>query len=133
VWHVALPLLVGGLCIPIALYLGNPIAAMTAVTVCAVGVNCAVATFWTLPSNFLSGVAAAGGIALINSLGNVSGFAAPYVTGALRDLTGTQRAGLWLVGLVMLVAVVAVLVLRAAPRGTVDSDVSTRSGDAVTS
>lgn len=133
VWHVSLPLLVGGLCIPIALYLGNPIAAMTAVTVCAVGVNCAVSTFWTLPSNFLSGVAAAGGIALINSLGNVSGFAAPYITGALRDLTGTQRAGLWLVGVVMLVAVVAVLLLRAAPTPNVDTDVSGRSREQATS
>ncbi|WP_280264498.1 MFS transporter [Nocardia wallacei] len=111
-WHVALPAILGGLAIPVALYLGNPFAAMTAVTVCAVGVMAALPTFWALPSTFLSGAAAAGGIALINSLGNVSGFAAPYITGWLKDLTGTQRAGLWVVGVYMVVAGVATLALR---------------------
>jgi MFS family permease len=121
VWHVAVPMLLGGASIPIALYLGNPFAAMAAVTVCAVGVCAALPTFWALPSNFLSGAAAAGGIALINSLGNVSGFAAPYITGALRDVTGSQRAGLWVVGLVMVAAAVLVILLRAAPRERIDS------------
>jgi len=111
-WHVALPALAGGLAIPVALYLGNPFAAMIAVTVCAVGVLAALPTFWALPSTFLSGAAAAGGIALINSIGNVSGFVAPYVTGALKDLTGTQRAGLWVVGLAMIGSAVGVLALR---------------------
>lgn len=116
VWHVAVPMLLGGVSIPVALYLGNPVAAMVAVTVCAVGVCAALPTFWALPSNFLSGAAAAGGIALINSLGNISGFAAPYVTGALHDLTGSQRTGLWVVGIVMLVAAALVISLRATPR-----------------
>ncbi|MBE9374688.1 MFS transporter [Saccharopolyspora sp. HNM0983] len=116
VWHVALPMLVGGVSIPIALYLGNPYAAMAAVTVCAIGVCAALPTFWALPSNFLAGAAAAGGIALINSLGNVSGFAAPYVTGVLTDLTGTENAGMWVVGAVMIAAALVVVYLRATPR-----------------
>ncbi|MCP3799416.1 MFS transporter [Allokutzneria sp. A3M-2-11 16] len=111
-WHVALPALVGGLAIPVALYLGNPVAAMVAVTVCAVGVCSAMPTFWALPTTFLSGVAAAGAIGLINSLGNLSGFAAPYITGALADLTGTQRAGMWVVGGAMVLSAVVVLALR---------------------
>ncbi|WP_107655083.1 MFS transporter [Nocardia suismassiliense] len=110
-WHVALPALLGGLAIPVALYLGNPLAAMIAVTVCAVGVLAALPTFWALPSAFLTGAAAAGGIALINSIGNFSGFAAPYITGALRDWTGSQRAGLWVVGVAMIGSAVGVLVL----------------------
>ncbi|WP_194835142.1 MFS transporter [Nocardia sp. XZ_19_369] len=110
-WHVALPALLGGLAIPVALYLGNPLAAMVAVTVCAVGVLAALPTFWALPSTFLTGAAAAGGIALINSIGNFSGFAAPYITGALRDWTGSQRAGLWVVGVAMIGSAVGVLVL----------------------
>ncbi|WP_280409501.1 MFS transporter [Nocardia brasiliensis] len=110
-WHVALPALVGGLAIPVALYLGNPFAAMAAVTVCAVGVLAALPTFWALPSTFLSGAAAAAGIALINSIGNISGFAAPYITGWLKDWTGTQRAGLWVVGACMIASAVGVLYL----------------------
>ncbi|MGW4716655.1 MFS transporter [Nocardia sp. NPDC004260] len=111
-WHVALPALLGGLAIPVALYLGDPFAAMVAVTVCAVGVLAALPTFWALPGTFLSGAAAAGGIALINSVGNVSGFVAPYVTGGLKDVTGSQRAGLWVVGLCMIAAAAGVMTLR---------------------
>jgi nitrate/nitrite transporter NarK len=116
VWHVALPMLLGGVSIPIALYLGNPFMAMVAVTICAVGVCAALPTFWALPSNFLAGAAAAGGIALINSLGNISGFAAPYITGALADVTGSQRSGLWVVGVVMIAAAFTVIALRAVPK-----------------
>ncbi len=115
-WHVALPMIVGGVAIPVALYLGNPYAAMVAVTICAVGVCAALPTFWALPSTFLSGAAAAGGIALINSLGNISGFAAPYVTGWLRDLTGSQRTGLWVVGACMVAGALVALVLGARPK-----------------
>ncbi|WP_408639310.1 MFS transporter [Nocardia yamanashiensis] len=123
-WHVALPALAGGLAIPVTLYLGNPFAAMVAVTVCAVGVLAALPTFWALPSTFLSGAAAAGGIALINSIGNISGFAAPYITGWLKDWTGTQKAGLWVVGFAMVGSAVGVLLLW---RGTRSSGVGARA------
>lgn len=106
----AVPMAVGGVAVPVALYLHDPWSAMAAVTICAVGVCAALPAFWPLPSTFLTGAAAAGGIALINSLGNVSGFAAPYITGALGDLTGSQRTGLWLVGIVMVLGAIAALV-----------------------
>ena len=98
VWHVAIPLLMGGLAIPVALYLRHPIAVMVPVTIAAMGIFAALPVFWALPSRFLAGAAAAGGIGLINSLGNLGGFAAPYATGALNDLTGTNKAGMWAVG-----------------------------------
>jgi MFS family permease len=109
--YVAVPALVGGIAIPIALYLSSPWLAMIAVTVCAVGVCAALAPFWALPARFLTGAAAAGGIALVNSLGNISGFVAPYVTGWLADLTGTQRAGLWVVGVAMVAAAAVAVVV----------------------
>jgi nitrate/nitrite transporter NarK len=125
VWHVALPMLVGGVTIPVALYLGSPVAVMAAVTITAVCICCALPTFWALPSAFLAGAAAAGGIALINSLGNLSGFAAPYITGGLQDLTGSQRTGLWVVGGCMVAGAVVALVLRAAPAKNPTSDALT--------
>ncbi|WP_020639133.1 MFS transporter [Amycolatopsis balhimycina] len=126
-WHVALPMLIGGIAIPIALYLGNPYAAMAAVTVCAVGVCAALPTFWALPSSFLAGSAAAGGIALINSLGNVSGFAAPYITGWLRDLTGSQRTGLWVVGACMVAGALLAIALGTKLKSREPSAVTTES------
>ncbi len=115
VWHVALPLLLGGLAIPMALYLRHPIAVMALVTVAAVGIFSALPVFWALPSRFLTGAAAAGGIGLINSVGNLGGFAAPYATGALADLTGTNRAGMWVVGAIMVLGAGLVVWLRATP------------------
>jgi ACS family tartrate transporter-like MFS transporter len=126
VWHVAAPTLLGAVSIPVALYLGSPLAVMVAVSITAIGIFGALPVFWTLPSAFLAGAGAAGGIALINSLGNLSGFAAPYITGALSDATGSNRAGLWVVGITMLVGALVVLALRAAP--PVDADAPTTAG-----
>lgn len=116
VWHMALPAIVGGIAIPIALYLHSPFTTMIAVTICAMGICAALPTFWPLPTTFLTGAAAAGGIALINSLGNLAGFVGPYVTGALADLTGSERAGLWVVGGFMVASGVVAVALRSAPQ-----------------
>ena len=116
VWHVAVPLLLGGIAIPIALYLRHPAAVMVPVVIAAIGIYSALPVFWALPSRFLTGAAAAGGIGLINSLGNLGGFAAPYATGALEDLTGNNRAGMWAVGAIMVLCAGLVVALRAAPQ-----------------
>lgn len=123
VWHVAAPTVLAAVSIPVALYLGSPFAVMVAVSVTAIGIFAALPVFWSLPSAFLAGAGAAGGIALINSLGNLSGFAAPYITGALSDSTGSNKAGLWVVGAAMMIAAVLTLVLKTTPRPD-DGDVS---------
>jgi len=115
VWHVAIPLFVGGLAIPVALYMHHPIAVMALVVIAAMGIYAVLPVFWALPSRFLAGVAAAGGIGLINSVGNLGGFAAPYATGALADLTGTNKAGMWAVGMIMMLGGALVVWLRATP------------------
>ncbi|QDP97803.1 MFS transporter [Microlunatus elymi] len=116
VWHMAIPAIIGGIAIPIALYLQSPFTTMIAVTICAMGICAALPSFWPLPTTFLTGAAAAGGIALINALGNLAGFAGPYITGWLTDLTGSERAGLWVVGAVMVAAGIVAVLLRAAPK-----------------
>ncbi len=115
VWHVAIPLLLGGLAIPVALYLRHPVAVMVPVVIAAMGIFAALPVFWALPSRFLTGAAAAAGIGLINSLGNLGGFAAPYATGALEDLTGTNKAGMWAVGVLLVLGSILVVWLRANP------------------
>lgn len=118
VWHVAIPAIVGGVCIPLALYMSNPYLAMVAITVTTCSIMCALPVFWALPSTFLTGTAAAGGIALINSLGNVSGFGGPCVTGWLTGLTGDAHAALWVVGAFSLASAGAVIFLGSAPAPT---------------
>jgi MFS transporter, ACS family, tartrate transporter len=112
VWHVALPMILAAVSIPVALYMNSPMAAMAVITLTAVGVFSTLPVFWYLPSSFLTGSAAAAGIALVNTLGATSGFAAPYVTGWLLDLTGSPRAGLWVVGVLMLLAATLLLAMR---------------------
>jgi MFS family permease len=94
VWHVACPLVVGGLSLIGAASLGNPVLAAFAITICAMGMFAANATFWTLPTGFLTGSAAAGGIALINSIGGLGGFVGPYAIGWIKDATGEITLGL---------------------------------------
>lgn len=119
VWHVAIPMGLGGLGIPVALYLDSPLLVMIPVSIAAMGVFSAIPSFWALPAQFLTGAAAAGGIGLINLVGNLGGFAAPYATGALNQFTGSDKAGMWAVGVFMVISAVVVVVLRATPdRGT---------------
>ena len=73
VWHVVCPAVVSGLSLIAAAYLGNPVLAAVALTICAMGIYAAHAIFWTLPTGFLTGSAAAGGIALVNSIGTLGG------------------------------------------------------------
>jgi sugar phosphate permease len=58
------------------------------------GINGARALFWTIPPRFLTGMAAAGGLAFINSIGTAGGFVGPFVMGWLTQLTGSFSAGL---------------------------------------
>jgi ACS family tartrate transporter-like MFS transporter len=94
VWHVAGPAIVGGLSLIAAAYLSSPTLAAIALVVCAMSTYAAAPTFWTLPTAFLTGSAAAGGIALINSIGNLGGFVGPYVIGWIKDATGATSLGL---------------------------------------
>ena len=94
VWHVVCPLVVMGLSLIAAAYLGNPVLAAVALIICTMGTWAALPIFWTLPTGFLTGSAAAGGIALINSIGNLGGFVGPYAIGWIKDATGETTLGL---------------------------------------
>jgi len=69
----------------------------------------AIALFWGLPGAFLQGAAAAAGIAIINSFGNLGGFAGPYLLGLLTTLFGSAQGGLMLLGGCLLVCAALML------------------------
>jgi MFS transporter, ACS family, tartrate transporter len=68
--------------------------AIAAMSIATIGLYGSKPAFWPVPSTFLAGTAAAGGIALVNSIGNLGGFAGPYVVGWIRDATHSYTAGL---------------------------------------
>ncbi|MFH8758648.1 MFS transporter [Streptomyces atroolivaceus] len=116
-WHIAGPAVVGGVSIPVALYMGSPAATVAVITVTACAIFAALPVFWSVPSQFLTGAAAAAGIALINTAGNVAGFAAGYVTGWLKDFSGAYYLPLFLVGAFMLMSAALMLWLANRSRG----------------
>nr|WP_207955921.1 MFS transporter [Rubrobacter marinus] len=91
---------------------GSPVVEMAALTIASLGIYGTLATFWSLPTAFLSGTAAAAGIALINSVGNLGGFVGPYAVGALSDATGSFYAGLLLLAAAVFAAGILALVVR---------------------
>jgi MFS transporter, ACS family, tartrate transporter len=92
----------GGLLVAAAT--GNSVWAIVGLTIAALGGYGALPTFWPLPTAFLSGTAAAGGIALVNSIGNLGGFTGPYVLGWLRETTNGFTAGLYFLAATALAA-----------------------------
>lgn len=95
------------------LLLHNALFALVALTVAAVGILAAFPVFWSIPAAFLAGTAAAGGIALINSIGNLAGFVAPYMIGSLKTSTGSLASGLYFVAaLEILASILVVLFIK---------------------
>jgi MFS family permease len=96
-WHLAVPAVLGGLgLIFSALWADNTYWAMAALSLATAGIISILPLFWSLPTAILGGVAAAAGIALINSLGNLAGFLSPYWVGWLKDTTASTDAGLFM-------------------------------------
>jgi MFS transporter, ACS family, tartrate transporter len=88
--------------------------AVAVMAVAAIGIYGAKPPFWPLPSTFLTGKAAAAGIALINSIGNLGGFVGPYAIGWIKDSTHSFEAGLYfLAGLTLLAAALTPIVVNA--------------------
>ena len=92
--HVGLALLIAALCVGGSTVVDSPVGKMILLTIAGFGIFGAQPCFWALPTTFLSGPAAAAGIAAVNSLGNLSGFFGPYVMGRIKDATGTYTIGL---------------------------------------
>ena len=86
--HVAIAYSVGAAGLIATSLMTDPVLTMTMLVVAAMGQSSTGPTFWTLPTAMLSGTAAAGGIALINALGNLGGFFGPYLFGLIKDATG---------------------------------------------
>jgi MFS family permease len=112
-WHIALPALTGAVSIPLALYMGSPTATVAVITITACSIFAALPNFWTLPTQFLTGASAAAAVALINTVGNVAGFSAGFVTGALKDYTGSYSVPMMVVGGLMLMSAVLMVALGA--------------------
>jgi ACS family tartrate transporter-like MFS transporter len=94
-WHAAIPLFVVGVALSLSIAASNHLVlAIAAFSIATMALYSFPSPFWVLPTIFLSGPSAAASIALINSAGNLGGFAGPYAIGYLADKTGSYTGGL---------------------------------------
>jgi ACS family tartrate transporter-like MFS transporter len=113
-WHliVAISLAALGLCA--AAWFNGTYWAVAAMSLAVVGVYGSRPTFWAMPSLFLTGAAAAAGIALINSIGNLGGYVGPFIVGWIKDSTDSFEMALYfLAGCALLSAIITFFAVRA--------------------
>jgi ACS family tartrate transporter-like MFS transporter len=115
-WHVILACLAAAIGLVVAGGATGMVGLIAALTLVNIGISCAKPPLWSMPTTFLSGAAAATGIAAINSIGNLGGFAGPAMIGWIKDQTGSFSGGLYFVaGLLVLSAVLTLILSRFRP------------------
>jgi ACS family tartrate transporter-like MFS transporter len=113
-WHVVWACLIAAVGLAYAGLASGVVAVLVALTLVNIGISSAKPPLWSMPTLFLSGPAAAAGIATINSIGNLGGFVGPAMIGWIKDQTGSFVGGLYFVsGLLVLSAVLTLLLSRA--------------------
>jgi ACS family tartrate transporter-like MFS transporter len=108
-WHVIIACLVASGGLVLAGNAEGVVGLIAALTIVNIGISCAKPPLWSMPTMFLSGAAAASGIATINSIGNLGGFAGPAVIGWIKENTGSYMGGLYFVAGLLVVSALLTL------------------------
>jgi D-galactonate transporter len=114
-WHVAGPAFLAACGWLLVAFAPSPWLFVLGLAITSTGMKSMLPTFWSLPTAFLSGTAAAGGIALINSVANLGGFLGPNIIGQLKERTGGFTEGLLVMAGVLFVGGLLVLCVRHEP------------------
>ena len=92
----------------------NTVVAMVVLSIVTAGILSTLPLFWTLPTSFLSGMAAAAGIAMLNAIGNLAGFVSPFMVGAIKDATQSTTIGMYALAASLVIG--GLLVIVAIPK-----------------
>ncbi|VVE17032.1 Putative tartrate transporter [Pandoraea eparura] len=112
-WHVVIACLAAAVGLVVATGATSIVGLIAALALVNIGISCAKPPLWSMPTTFLSGTAAATGIATINSIGNLGGFVGPAMIGWIKDKTGSFEGGLYFVaGLLVLSATLTLVLAR---------------------
>jgi ACS family tartrate transporter-like MFS transporter len=113
--HIAAAATAGALGLAASAYLHSTGPVILALSIAAAGLLSTHGPIWPLPATFLTGSAAAGGIAVMTTLANLGGFLGPFAVGVLKERSGTFQSGLLLLALISLVGAALALRLRRSP------------------
>jgi MFS transporter, ACS family, tartrate transporter len=111
-WHGAVPLLLAALGMAGGAYAHEPRVYFFFMVLTAIGVYAPMSVWWSYPTSFLSGSAAAGAVGLINSTGNIGGFVGPYITGWFKQSTGSYHGAILYLTASLAAAALLILTLR---------------------
>jgi len=113
-WHLSAPLLMAlvGLLLA-ANFSSNVVLVMIGLSLATMGALTGLPMFWPLPAAFLGSAAAAAGLALINSMGQIAGFLSPFLVGWIKDATGSTDMALYILSTVLFIGAMLVLVVPA--------------------
>src|SRR5215510_8830229 len=121
-WHFCVACFLAAVGLVGAGLFGSSFLALSFMSVATVGLYGSKPAFWPLPSLFLTGTAAAGGIALVNSIGNLGGYVGPFIVGWIKDSTGSFEAGLYVLAACALASgIIAFFAVRPARRTSAPS------------
>jgi len=123
-WHVVGPCLLASAGLAFAGNAVGVVAVVLALTIVNIGISSAKPPLWSMPTMFLSGSAAAAGIATINSIGNLGGFVGPFMIGWIKDLTGSFTGGLYFVAGLLILSAVLTLIIAGVRRRATEAAVS---------
>lgn len=126
-WHVIFACMLAAAGLVYAGSVSSLTGVILALTLVTVGISAAKPPLWSMPTLFLSGPAAAAGIATINSIGNLGGFVGPTVIGVIRQQSGSYTGGLWFVAGLLIVSALVVLWLSSRQRKAEQSPQQTHS------
>ncbi|MEG1212086.1 MAG: MFS transporter [Leclercia sp.] len=115
-WHVIAACIVAAAGLFMAGNAASIVGVILALTIVNCGISASKPPLWSMPTLFLSGSAAAAGIATINSLGNLGGFVGPFMIGLIKQQTGSYSWGLWFVAGLLILSSLVVLWLSASAR-----------------
>ena len=110
-WHLALSAVAGAIALAASAGASRSWTSLLSISLAAAGVSSTAGPFWTLPAEFLAGIAAAGGIAFINSLGNLAGFVGPSLVGMIRERTGSFAGGFLVMAIALMIAAAIALAM----------------------
>ncbi|CAB3786765.1 MFS transporter [Paraburkholderia fynbosensis] len=114
-YHSAIPALMGSATLALATYFGDQLSvALTCITIATAMMWVAYTVFWAMPSEYLKGDAASGGIALINTLGLTGGFLSPTIIGWAQTVTGSLHAGLYVMVALLAIGALVLIAMRPA-------------------
>ncbi|NDC60494.1 MAG: MFS transporter [Betaproteobacteria bacterium] len=113
-WHVVTPMLMAATGLTLSVVLASDVyLSFMALILACMGIVSAIPLFWSLPTAFLAGAAAAAGIAAINSIANLAGFLAPYLVGWLKQATQSTDSGMYLLAVVLVIGAAVTLTIPA--------------------